>query len=161
MRLLTKAALFAASAAIAPGLAGPAGASALAQSDSIYTVGQGVLVPGIPAVGCQFQTTITFNSEFLVITGADQAVSGSFSFEGRSSICESQDSGAGSGTVSGNLAGSVNYVRKGNVVTVTAPGGLSVNGSTRTIPAVSCEFLPTSLNPTSSYMLVCVPAAST
>ena len=155
MRLLKKAALFASIATIVSGLVGPTAATADPPSDTVSVIGQGTLSPGIPAVGCAFQTSVTFDATFVVITGTDKQVGGSIHFSGASSICESQASGAGSGTLGGTVAGNVNYVRTGNFVTVTAPAGLTVNGAPRTVPADACEFIPTSENPITSFMLVC------
>ena len=139
------------------GLLGQGGAFAAAGESA---VGFGNITPGLPTTGCAFQT-VTFDSSVLVY--ASTAPPGAFvtvllspqvHFAGASTGCETLNAGQGNGTLSGGLTGTVNYVRDGNLVTLSG----TINGGN--VLAGVCLFVPTTVNPVTMYALTCVAASS-
>jgi len=128
------------------GQGGAFGASAAAGG----AVGTGTIAPGLPTTGCANQTSVTFDSFVLVYTDTAPTVStANTHFAGASNGCETLNAGQGSGTLSGGLSGWVDYVRIKNVVAISG----TING---TAAAGACLFVPTSVNPVTSYALACV-----
>jgi len=121
-------------------------------SDVAVVVGTGTIFPGLPTTGCANQTAVKFGSTLAVIAG-DDTTTGSVSFSGSSSICETLNAGHGSGALTGNAAGTVTYDRNGNVVTIT--GSVVINGENHDLFVAACVFVPTSAGPVTSYALVC------
>lgn len=155
MVLLKKAVVFAAVTVSVAGLAGGPAASALG-ADTAFVVGSGTVTPGIPGplAPCVSNEHVTFDGT-LAIAGDDAQLPASVHFEGDSTRCESSFLGAGDGVLYGAAAGNVHYERQYKVVLITAPTGLVINGSTHTLVNATCDYTPTSLNPTTSYTLVC------
>jgi len=130
---------------------------AFAQSFPVLSaIGTGTMSPGLPTSGCANQGTVTFDSAVLVYAdpGTAPLAPGNIHFSGASSICETLNAGQGSGTLSGSLAGTVNYTRTANIETLSG----TVNGGT--IIAAVCIFTATSVNPATSYALACAGALS-
>jgi hypothetical protein len=121
-------------------------------TDVAIVVGTGTISPGLPTTGCAQQTNITFNGT--AVNAGDHAGVYPIRFDGNSGTnCETLQSGAGSGVLSGGVSGSVRYLRTGSVVTLTGTG--AVNGAPHHITTAHCEFYPTSANPVTSYALHC------
>lgn len=154
MGFFKKAAVATAMATAVVGTLGQGGAFGVAAGAA---VGTGTIAPGLTTT-CTVQTSVTFDSAVLVYvstTGPTVSATASTHFAGSSGInCETVASGKGSGTLSGGLAGSVTYDRTGNVVTL----GGTINGGG--VIAGVCIFVPTTVNPTTSYGLVCAAATS-
>ena len=126
--------------------------SAHAQDDVAVVVGTGSITPGLPTTGCADQA-IGFGG-----TAVNAAIDGhtglyTVSFAGNSTICETLNAGQGSGTLSGDVSGNVDYTRTGPIVTITGQG--AVNGDDHVIVIGLCLFIPTSFNPVASYALAC------
>ena len=127
-----------------------AGASpAPADTGSATVVGTGSISPGLPAQGCTSGQSVSFDG-----TVVHAAATYSVHFDGSSSICESLSAGAGSGTLSGGVTGSVNYTRTGNVVQLS--GNVVMGGTAHSISGCVCVWVPTSVFPTITYTMVCV-----
>ena len=127
--------------------------SAHAQTDVAVVVGTGGIVPGLPTSGCDFQNRVFFSGTAVNASIDNHTGIYNVSFEGSSSICETLNSGQGSGTLSGDVSGTVNYSRTGPIVTIEGQG--AINGSPHHIVVGICIFVPTSINPVASYALEC------
>lgn len=128
-------------------------ASAGPVTDVAIVVGTGGIYPGLPNSGCIPNQRVTFTAT-LAVNAGDHAGLYAVSFEGSSGTnCESLTFGAGTGTLSGGVSGTVSYNRNGNVVTLTGTG--AVNGAFHRITIGICEFVPTSVNPVTTYGLAC------
>ena len=127
--------------------------SAHAQTDAAVVVGTGLIVPGLPTSGCANQTRVAFSGTAVNASIDNHTGIYNVSFEGSSSICESLNSGQGSGTLSGDVSGTVNYSRTGPIVTITGQG--AINGSPHHIVLGVCVFVATAVNPVTSYALEC------
>ena len=119
-------------------------------TDNVTTVGNGVIVPGL-TITCTNQF-VYFDSTFLVFAGDENSLNGRVHFDGASSGCETDTFGQGSGTLTGDMAGTVTYVRTGTIVTIT--GSVTVNGESHGLTA-ECAFSPTTYNPIDHYALAC------
>jgi hypothetical protein len=113
--------------------------------------GSGTIDPGLPTTGCANQS-VDFDGTGTVSHG-DHEGSYDFHFEGNSSICESLATGEGSGTLSGDISGTVSYSRTVNHVSVS--GNVTFGSTSGAIVAGSCVFQPTNANPTTEYELRC------
>ena len=110
-------------------------------------VGTGTISPGLP--GCS--QTVTFSGQ-VVLVGTHAGVY-PVTFNGRSFGCETELEGAGTGTLTGGISGTVNYTRAANVVTLS--GSVTVAGTSHTLLVAECQFVPTTRNPTTTYVLHC------
>ena len=144
MPRLLRAVVVAVSLALVAPLAGPANA---AGGGTI--VGTGTVSPGITEV-CTAQT-IGFSGTAVAADTGDAGVY-SFNFSGASSGCETVLSGAGAGTVSGGMSGSLSYSRTGPVL--TAQGDVTINGHGRHI-LVICWLIITSW-PVRTFIKGCI-----
>ena len=113
--------------------------------------GTGTITPGLP--GCNQQ--VTFSGQVVLSTTPPSVRP--VSFAGSSSICEDVAFGQGCGQISGGVSGTVCYNRTGNVVQLS--GTVTLDGHSHTLTA-TCEFVPTSAQPTTSYVLTCQVALS-
>lgn len=110
-------------------------------------VGTGTITPGLP--GCNQQ--VTFSGQVVLSTTPPSVRA--IAFAGASASCEDILVGSGCGTISGGgISGTVCYNRTGNVVQLS--GTVTVDGHAHTLTA-TCEFVPTSAQPTTSYALTC------
>lgn len=115
-------------------------------------VGTGTISPGLPPMGCVSGQTVSFDGQ-VIFPGQNHPNNPYVvHFDGTSSICESACAGQGSGTLSGDITGTVNYSRTCNVVQLT--GNVTVDDQPHALTGV-CTFAPTSANPTNSYALNC------
>jgi len=128
---------------------GTAGASADVGpvSDAFVLSGSGTINPGVP--GCSNHLIFDGN---IVIAGDDTQVSTTH-FDADSNICETDLFGAGSGTFGGALAGVFDYTRQGPEFVIR--GTLAVNGESHTTVVGPCQFIPTSENPLTTFILTC------
>jgi len=124
--------------------------SAHAQDDVASVVGNGTISPGLPTSGCAFQQ-VTFSGT--AVNVGDHAGVYNVSFAGNSTICETLGAGQGSGTLSGDISGTVEYSRTGPIVTIS--GQVSVNASPHSIEVGVCVFVAVNFNPVTAYVLVC------
>lgn len=110
-------------------------------------VGTGTITPGLPACG----QDVTFSGTAVLSTNPPRVVT--VTFVGRGPGCETILVGQGCGTISGGgLSGTVCYNRNGNVVQLS--GTVTLDGHSHTLTG-TCEFVPTSAQPTTSYALTC------
>src|SRR5687767_9335623 len=114
-------------------------APAQASPNAGQVAGQGAISPGLP--GCN--QTVTFEGTAVLV--GTQAGGYAVAFLGHSDGCETELQGAGSGTLSGGVAGTVRYARTANVVTLS--GTVTVAGGGHTL-AGECQFVPTNRQPT-------------
>jgi hypothetical protein len=115
-------------------------------------IGTGTITPGLP--GCNQQ--VTFSGQLVVTTNPPSVRA--VTFAGASASCEDIVTGSGCGTISGpGISGTVCYNRTGNVVQLS--GTVTMDGHPHTLTA-TCEFVPTSAQPTTSYVLTCQVALS-
>jgi hypothetical protein len=118
-------------------------------SDAGVAIGTGTITPGLTTTSCTQNVTFTGT----VVTDGDEGVNtGGVSFGGASVGCETLNNGQGTGNLSGALAGAVDYTRIGNLVTLSG----TINGDP--VLAGACLFVPTSVNPVTSYALACAAA---
>jgi hypothetical protein len=119
-------------------------------------VGTGTLSPGLTTTPT-VQTSVSLTTTFVV--GANAGDRGVFTeqctFNGASSGEETISQGQGNGTLTcagGELqGGSASYTRTGGLVTLA--GTVTVNGRTEPILAGPFAFVPTSVNPVTSFAL--------
>lgn len=110
-------------------------------------VGTGTISPGLP--GCNQR--VTFSGQ-AVLTTVPPSVR-TITFTGSSAGCEDILLGQGCGTIAGpGISGTVCYNRIANVVQLS--GTVTVDGHQHTLTA-TCEFVPTSVQPTTTYALTC------
>jgi hypothetical protein len=117
-------------------------------------LGTGTITPGL-STACTVQTDLTFDSTLLVYastSGPTISDTGATHFDGASSGCETATFGQGSGILSGELAGAVTYQRIANIMTLDG----TINGGV--ILVAACIFVPTAINPATTYALACVAA---
>ena len=137
----------------AAALAVPVLVQSPAHADVAIAVGTGSISPGIPVTGC------VDNAEFSISgTAANLGTTfgpGPYTFvaDGDSSICESIQAGSGSATLSGDVSGTLSYIRTVGVITLT--GDASVQGSAPRPISISCEVVITSANPVTTFAVVC------
>lgn len=126
--------------------------SAHAAEDVAVIQGQGSITPGLPTSGCAFQS-VTFSGT--AVAASDHGESGVYnvSFSGNSTICETLAAGQGSGTLSGDVSGTVAYSRTGPYVTISGQG--SLRGTPHVIVRGDCYFVPVTIHPVTVYVLVC------
>lgn len=150
MRFLKRSTVLVATVVVAlAGLLGQTGAIANTSTLGVLNaVGTGTTAPGLTTT-CTVQTSVTGDSSVAVVAG-DTTQIGNFHFAGASNGCETLTSGAGSGTLSGMLAGSVSYVRTGNIATFSG----TVNGHGWIV--FICVYVWTSMNPASTNGWYCV-----
>jgi hypothetical protein len=116
------------------------------QADAV--AGTGTISPGLPCTGCAIDFNFT-----AVAAGSDAGVYTGCVFHGTSSGTENELGGAGSGILSGcGISGNVNYVRVGAVVQIS--GSAMVNGTSYTVGPNAFIFIPTSVAPTTSFIVV-------
>ena len=118
-------------------------------ADVAVVTGNGTIRPGL-STECTVQA-VTFSGSAEVL--GTHPGTYSVSFSGGSISCETNGFGAGTGTLSGGVSGTVNYSRTGNIVTLNGSGAIGTHA--RTIIAAVCEFVPTSVDPTTTYALAC------
>jgi len=150
MRLSRRGSILIVALASLMGLLGQTGA--LAVSPGTF-VGTGTFAPGLLTSLCQAQTSVTFDSavlEYVSTSPPTVSVTSQVHFEGVSYGCETTLSGSGHGTLSGGLAGSVGYVRIGNLATLSG----SINGGA--VFAGACILVPTTVDPVTSAAWYCV-----
>lgn len=127
-------------------------------SEQAVVQGAGTISPGLPTQGCEDNQAIYFEGD----ATANGTHGGNYHvvFNGSSGTnCESLQSGAGTGTLSGTgITGTVSYQRTGNIVTLSGSG--AVNGVPHTITSGVCVFGPTNAGPVTTYTLVCVVVLS-
>ena len=150
MRKSVLAALLAPLALISPATASP---------NVAVVVGTGTIFPGLPTTGCGGNPNQTVSFDGTAVAVGTHAGVYAVHFEGTSSGCESLGAGAGSGNLSGQITGAVTYSRTGPIVTLSGSGQLN-GGPTHAIIAGVCEFIPTSVNPVTTYALACELAVS-
>jgi hypothetical protein len=116
--------------------------------NGVVVEGSGTIAPGLPCSPC----TIDFNFT-AVAAGSDSGVYSGCNFHG-TSPSENELGGSGSGTLSGCAAsGTVTYNRTGALVQVS--GSASINGGqSENIGTNLLLFIPTSAQPTSSFIVV-------
>lgn len=131
--------------------AGPASAT----TGTLVAAGSGTISPGLTTTPT-FQTSVNFTGT-VVVAGAPGAGDYNCTFNGASTIAETEAVGQGSGTltctgvvpVGQSFSCSLSYERTGTVVVVRGGCSGSVSGSV----TATLAFEPTSVNPTSSYQL--------
>lgn len=155
--MLSRSKVLAAAALATPLLALTGSTPATASPLVASVTGTGVLSPGIPLIPttCAVQTTVDFDA--ILSIGAGQGHGPalySVKFRGNSGThCESVLEGQGSGLLSGNVSGSVNYTRTVGALTIT--GNVTVDGHGHSVTA-ECELsVTTSVNPIKDYALTC------
>jgi hypothetical protein len=159
MGFFKKAAVATAMATAVVSLVGQNGAFADTVSDAVVAVGTGTITPGLPTSGCAVQTDITFTGNGAVVGDDGVTAPASVTFDGNSgSTCESLNSGQGSGTLGGTFSANVTYQRTGPIVQVFGSG--NIGGKPHSPIAAVCIFIPTSVNPVTSYALACAAALS-
>jgi hypothetical protein len=145
-------------------------------------VGSGTISPGLTTV----PTPQTFTFSTANLAGAPSVAAGvstnggafagtvNCSFTGNSTLAGGETSAVGEGTGSGGCSsaagvagtsGSISctiilYVRIGAFVDVVLSCTITINGNpaNHAIEVAICVFIPTSVNPTTSYQLVCAVA---
>lgn len=151
MGFIKKAAVATAMATAVVAMVGQGGAFGAAAGAA---VGTGTIAPGLTTTPTP-QTSVTFGGSVVYAsTNGSTAVLAPVSFNGASVGNETVQQGQGGGNLSGALAGPVTYARTGNLVTLNG----TINGGA--ILAGACIFVPTSVNPTVSYALLCAAATS-
>jgi hypothetical protein len=159
MGFFKKAAVATAMATAVVAMVGQGGAFADTVSDAVVAVGTGTITPGLPTTGCAVQTAIDFNGTGAVVGDDGVTAPATVTFAGNSgSTCESLNSGQGSGTLGGTFTAAVSYQRTGPIVQVFGTG--NIGGKPHTPIAAVCIFVPTSVNPVTTYALVCAAALS-
>jgi len=113
--------------------------------------GTGTIFPGIPLTGCVNNAHWTFDGTIAVV--GDEQFVGPVHYEGDGTICESHLVGVTVGNISGSVSGSVTLSRTG--VHVAVAGNVTIGGGEHSIIAGECAWTPTSVNPTTSYVLDC------
>lgn len=95
--------------------------------------GIGAMSPGVPPTGC-VQQSVSFGGEGTVFPlggAAHQGGDVTVRFDGAGSVCASLTADAGGGTLSGDITGSVGYVRTGNVMRLD--GNVTYLGAAHTL----------------------------
>ncbi len=125
-------------------------------SDAGVVLGTGTIAPGLTTVPT-VQTSVTFDSSLYVIAGDEGVSDGTVGihFAGSSDVAETLNAGHGSGTLSGALGGTVVYSRTANVVTLSGTINAGSDPDGDTLRAAACIFVPTTVNPVTSYALLC------
>jgi hypothetical protein len=119
-------------------------------SDVVAVVGTGTISPGLPCTGC----TIDFGFSALVVGDDEPGLFTGCTFHGTSSGTEDEFGGAGSGTLGGCAAtGTVTYTRTGVLVQVNG-NDVTINGEKHVIRTSALVFVPTSVQPTTSFAVV-------
>lgn len=156
-----KAAVATAMATALVAVVGQGGAFADVVSDAIAVAGTGTITPGLPTTGCAVQTAVTFNG-IGYVAGDEGVRPAVVNFDGDSgAFCETLNAGQGSGTLTGTFASAargVGYVRTGPIVQVF--GSVTYGVLTHVVLGAVCIFVPASVNPVQTYVLVCGVALS-
>lgn len=123
-----------------------------ASPNVVVLVGTGTIYWGLPTTGCWSNQMVTFDGRALFAGThiGDHTVH----FEGSSSICESLNAGAGSGTLSGAFTGVISYNRTSTAVLLIGDFRIH-DGPLHSIVWSLCQFQPTSFNPVQTYALEC------
>lgn len=152
MSLLRKPAILAAITGLLLGVAGGGTANAKVGdvgvvSDVAVVVGTGTIAPGLPSCFPDVEFAGT-----LALAG-DETELGAVEFAGASNICETAVDGHGAGNVAGSVNGVIVYSRVGSIVTLA--GNVAINGEQHILLSAVCLFVPTSVNPISTFSLMC------
>jgi hypothetical protein len=114
---------------------------------TITVEGSGVIAPGLPCFNCGI--AIAFDA---VTAGSLAGVDAGCGFAGNSYGLDTELSGAGAGVVGGcGLAGNLSYTRTGAVVTLA--GRVTVSGLCFDVTTGVLAFVPTSVNPISTFLV--------
>jgi hypothetical protein len=117
-----------------------------------FVLAAGTTSPSVSATGCADQPAMTFAGT--VVATRDDLAAGMYplAFSGMSDTCETLTNGHGFGTLTGALAGTVEYTRTAGIVTLD--GTMSINNS-GSVTTVLCGIAPTSDATLASYTLTC------
>lgn len=129
------------------------GAPAYAAGAVGVVTGSGSIDPGVPAVGCVNNAVVDFSGTGVVV-GDLPAGPYAVSFHANSDTCEDVEHGHGTGALSGDVFGTVEYTRTLGLITLS--GTVTVGSATRTLAAADCEVVPTSAQPVTTYQVHCV-----
>lgn len=122
--------------------------------DQIFLAGTGAIQRGLPLTGVTYSTqNVDFYGKATEAIGDEGVSDTEIDFHGQSVINETFNASYDEGNLSGGAGGTVRLQRTADIVTLD--GHVLIGGIDHVILAGSCNYAPTTINPTTSFVMAC------